>query len=74
MATLKHALGDHHLVDQTDIEALAIEQPSARDTLEERRERRMAALKKTAGIWANRPDIPADGLEYQRQLRSEWQA
>jgi hypothetical protein len=38
----------------------------------DRRQRRLAALKKVAGIWSSRQDIPADGLEYQRELRSEW--
>ncbi|NVD97792.1 hypothetical protein [Massilia sp. BJB1822] len=42
------------------------------DTVEERRARRMKALKQAAGIWAKRQDIPADGLEYQRELRAEW--
>ncbi len=40
--------------------------------VEARRARRMAALKKVAGIWSLRSDIPADGLEYQRDLRAEW--
>lgn len=69
MATLKHSLDNHHAID-----AIAPDEPISADTLEARRARRMAALKKVAGIWAHRPDIPADGLEYQRQLRSEWQA
>lgn len=38
---------------------------------EMRRQQRMEALKLIAGIWADREDIPADGLEYQRKLRSE---
>ena len=41
-------------------------------TIEARRTRRMAALRKVAGIWAHRPDSPADGLEYQRALRALW--
>jgi hypothetical protein len=67
MATLKHSPGDHHSIDvnQTDT-------PVVEDTIEARRARRMAALQKVAGIWSNRPDIPADGLEYQRRLRAEW--
>jgi hypothetical protein len=40
--------------------------PVVEDTIEARRARRMAALKKVAGIWSQRPDIPADGLEYVR--------
>jgi hypothetical protein len=35
--------------------------------------RRIAALHLVAGIWANRTDIPADGLQYERELRDEWQ-
>jgi hypothetical protein len=41
-------------------------------TVEERRARRMAALRKVAGMWAEREDIPADGVEYQREMRAEW--
>lgn len=42
------------------------------ETIEQGRARRMAALRKIAGIWAEREDIPADGLVYQRALRAEW--
>lgn len=38
---------------------------------EMRRQQRVEALKLIAGIWADREDIPADALEYLRQLRSE---
>lgn len=69
MATLKHSLGDHQAVDAT-----AVDMPATDDTIEARRAHRMAALKKVAGIWSHRADIPADGLEYQRELRSEWPA
>jgi len=69
MATLKHSLVDHHVLD-----ASATDEPDVEDTIEVRRARRMAALKKVAGMWAHRPDIPADGLEYQREMRSEWRA
>jgi hypothetical protein len=41
------------------------------DALAEARRRRLDTLKRIAGIWANRTDIP-DGLEYQRKLRDEW--
>lgn len=41
------------------------------ETLSDARRRRAAALKRIAGLWADRADIPADGLEYQRELRSE---
>ncbi|NVE01888.1 hypothetical protein [Massilia sp. BJB1822] len=42
------------------------------DPQEERRRRRIAALKAAEGLWKNRTDIPNDGLEYQEQLRAEW--
>ncbi|MES2074052.1 MAG: hypothetical protein V4462_00395 [Pseudomonadota bacterium] len=69
MAILKHSLDDHHVLGATTTDAPVVE-----DTIEARRARRMAALKKVAGIWSQRPDIPADGLEYQRELRYEWRA
>jgi hypothetical protein len=39
---------------------------------EERRRRRMAALKAAEGLWKQRTDIPRDGAQYQDQLRAEW--
>jgi hypothetical protein len=39
----------------------------------EARKLRLASLHRIAGLWAERTDIPADGLEYERQLRNEWQ-
>ena len=39
----------------------------------EARKQRLASLHRVAGIWADRSDIPADGLQYERQLRNEWQ-
>ncbi|MES2758305.1 MAG: hypothetical protein V4693_13100 [Pseudomonadota bacterium] len=33
---------------------------------------RLRALRRVAGIWADRLDIPADGLQYERELRDEW--
>lgn len=42
------------------------------DAHSEARRRRAAALKRIAGLWADRKDIPADGLEYQREMRAEW--
>lgn len=68
MATLRHSLNDNHSLDATQEDRSTVT-----DTVEVRRARRMAALKKIAGIWSKRPDIPADGLEYQRALRAEWQ-
>ncbi len=69
MATLKHSLTDHHALGTTGTDTPVLE-----DTIENRRARRMAALKKSAGIWSDRTDIPADGLDYQRDLRTEWRA
>lgn len=66
MATLKHSLDDDHR-----LEISLRDEPVDEDTIEARRARRMAALKKVAGIWSHRADIPADGLDYQRALRSE---
>jgi hypothetical protein len=40
--------------------------------LEERRQRRIAALRRAEGLWKSRTDIPKDGAEYQAQLRNEW--
>jgi hypothetical protein len=68
MTTLKHSPAQHNALD-----TMTLRDSSAEETIETRRARRMAALKKVAGIWANRPDIPADGLDYQRELRSQWQ-
>jgi hypothetical protein len=45
--------------------------PSPKDPAEARR-RRIAALEGVFGIWAERKDIPADGLDYERELRAEW--
>lgn len=39
----------------------------------ERERRRLGALKAIFGLWADREDIPKDGVEYQRQLRAEWE-
>lgn len=38
----------------------------------EARKHRIASLRRVAGIWADRTDIPADGLDYERELRDEW--
>lgn len=43
----------------------------APETDEEGRQRRLVALRKVAGIWKDRTDIPTDGLEYQRYMRNE---
>jgi hypothetical protein len=39
---------------------------------EEQRRRRAEALQALEGMWKNRSDIPLDGVEYQKQARSEW--
>jgi hypothetical protein len=39
----------------------------------EKRKLRIETLGRFAGLWATRQDIPADGLEYERELRKEWQ-
>ncbi|CAN7586871.1 hypothetical protein LJR289_004235 [Pseudoduganella sp. LjRoot289] len=67
MTKLKKALDDGRLPS-----APPAASQMAEDTIEARRARRMAALKRVAGIWKDRPDIPADGLEYQRAMRAEW--
>lgn len=41
-------------------------------TRAEASKRRIASLRSVAGIWADRTDIPADGLDYERALRNEW--
>ena len=69
MATLKHSRDDPRVID-----VITPADTSSEESIETRRARRMAALKKVAGIWAHRSDIPADGLDYQRELRAEWRA
>jgi hypothetical protein len=39
---------------------------------EEQRRRRAEALHVVEGMWKSRTDIPLDGVEYQKQIRSEW--
>ena len=43
-----------------------------RDPVVQARKKRIVALHRVAGIWASRTDIPADGLQYERELRDEW--
>lgn len=62
MAIIHYANGDQ---ETTKAEQEALE-------LREARQRRIDALKRVAGLWADRKDIPADGLEYERELRREW--
>jgi hypothetical protein len=63
----------HKMLDVDELPAQAAKsETTAGDTIEARRARRMAALQKIAGMWVDRADIPADGLEYQRDLRGTW--
>lgn len=48
------------------------ESPAPLDPMEAKRRRLAAALKAAEGLWKDRTDIPKDGVEYQRQLRTEW--
>lgn len=62
-------------VDATAEEAKAQDatgRPREVDPLIEARKLRMASLRRIAGIWADRNDIPDDGLLYERMLRDEW--
>ncbi|RFP10134.1 MULTISPECIES: hypothetical protein [unclassified Duganella] len=60
----------HHEDDQS-LDATIKDTPKD-NALAQARKRRVEALRRIAGIWANRTDIPADGLTYQVELRSEW--
>lgn len=61
----------HHDKPQTLPEDLLTDEEDA-DARQQARELRLASLRRVAGIWAERTDIPADGLEYERTLRNEW--
>jgi hypothetical protein len=61
----------HYAVGDPDAPTSKQDMPNAEDG-RDARQRRIDALKRVAGMWANRKDIPADGLEYQRELRAEW--
>lgn len=65
MATLMHH-EDEKCLDAT------VKDSSKDDPAAQARKRRADALKRVAGIWLNRTDIPADGLDYERELRAEW--
>ena len=41
-------------------------------TIEEQQRRRAEALRAAEGMWKGPTDIPLDGVEYQKQIRSEW--
>jgi hypothetical protein len=68
MATLRHSLDNYH-----SLTAIGEDPPVASETIDARRARRAEALKHIAGIWANRLEIPEDGLEYERATRDQWQ-
>lgn len=53
-------------------EQLTVPIPRPEGSLDEQRRRRAEALKKIEGLWKDRTDIPTDGVEYQKQIRSEW--
>ena len=46
--------------------------PRPEEALAQARARRLAALKAAEGMWADRTDIPLDGVKAQEQLRREW--
>jgi hypothetical protein len=58
------------MANQDDGTPKNIKRPAG--TIEEQRQRRAEALKNTFGMWKDRTDIPKDGVEYQEQIRSEW--
>jgi len=60
----------HHEDDQS-LDSTA-KDPAKDNSLAQARRRRVEALRRVAGIWADRTDIPADSLTYQSELRSEW--
>ena len=51
----------------------ASDEPGTFEPSLEARKRRITSLRHAAGIWADRTDIPADGLQYEREMRNEWQ-
>ncbi len=63
----------HHDPNTPDTVRDAAQKPEP-ETIEARRARRMNALRKIAGIWKDRPDIPADALDYGRETRDEWRS
>lgn len=67
MAVVKKTRGERELDRARGEESEA----SGEELAQRRRQQRVEALKLIAGIWADREDIPRDGLEYQRMLRSE---
>ena len=63
---VQHSLPNHSQETQEKVVAPAYKTP------EEDRARRLQLLLGTFGIWKGRPDLPQDGLEYQLEMRAEW--
>jgi hypothetical protein len=65
-----------HILHQTHRKDVTVEnatdEPGEQDPRVEARKRRITSLRRVAGIWADRADIPADALQYERELRNEW--
>jgi hypothetical protein len=71
---LKSNHGEIHMSVKQELSertSLTIRRPEG--TPEEQQRRRAEALKATLGLWKGRADIPSDGVEYQKQLRNEWE-
>jgi hypothetical protein len=51
--------------------ALPADRQPRQETVAEGRQRRLNAVRKVAGLWKDRQDIPTDGLEYERLMRNE---
>lgn len=64
------AITQHKTMDATTEETAKAETDA--HLRAEARKRRIAAVRGVAGIWSNRTDISADGIEYERELRQEW--
>jgi len=41
-------------------------------TAEQARAKRIEAVMSVHGMWKDKPDMPQDALEYQREVRAEW--
>jgi hypothetical protein len=62
-----------HRHDEHDASANEVQSVNAAEPISvEKKKIRVAAIRRFAGLWATRQDIPADGLEYERELRNEW--
>lgn len=54
-----------------DAKPLAADHQPRQETVAQGQQRRLNAVRKVAGIWKDRQDIPTDGLEYERLMRNE---